>query len=445
MKRALNGSRYAFLVLMVLLLSFCKNSSQKEDGGSTGRYTCPMHPQIVSDTPGTCPICQMDLVPVHSKAEAHGIDTGLAGIIKPSNQYVLSDIRTVKPSPGVRVGDVAVQGIINYNTNNWHVVSSRVAGRIERLYVKYNYQAVRKGQKLMDIYSPDLASAQQELIYLQRSGDKALIKSAKKKLRLLGASEQQINTTLRTGKADYTFSIYSPYAGYIAEQTFGNEGGTSVSGTAIVAEGSDNGMGGMSNGAQSANPVQVPVVQGNTPLQVREGQYVSQGQKLFSLINASSVWAEFFASPDQLRFFKRGTAVQISSIDKPNQKALSTVSLIQPYYSEGSSFPLLRAGVSNAQGIWKVGQLVEVKTDADSQYGVWLPKTAVLHLGTQYIAFVKRGQNFVPVYVTVGERRGDWVDIGDSLPKDADAAVNAWFMVDSESFVRVEKLNEKGR
>lgn len=441
MKKVLNA-RFAYLWCIVLLLLFSctsKPTEKAEKGGTT--YTCPMHPQIIADKPGACPICHMDLVPVSPHVSHDGADATLENLVKPANQLVVSQIRTVRPAEGVRAADVQLQGVINYDTNNWNAVSSRVAGRIERLYVKYNYQYVSKGQKLMDIYSPDLANAQQELLYLKSSGDKSLLEASKNKLRVLGATNEQINTVLRTGKVNYRFSVYSLYSGYVAEQKVAavSGAGAEVSGTVITSERGGNSMDGM-EGQPTSNPTGIPPVETNAPLQLREGQYVNQGQKLFELVNASSVFADFFAGTEHLVYFKKGREIQVSALDNPGQKSFSKISLIQPYYSEGNTFSLLRAKIDNGNKKWKIGQLITIKTDTESKFGVWLPRTAVLQLGTKYIAFVQKGKAFVPVYVTVAQKRGDWIDVGSSLGKTAEVAVNAWFMVDSESFVKVDSL-----
>ncbi|MFD2162091.1 efflux RND transporter periplasmic adaptor subunit [Paradesertivirga mongoliensis] len=442
MKKALRDSlKYAGLFVFLVFMFACSNGSIEKTGKAAVKYTCPMHPQIVTEEPGACPICGMDLVPAKSHDADDTVTAGLEDIIRPVDRIVLSNIRTVRPSEGVRTGDIQIQGIINYDTNNWNTVSSRVSGRIERLYVTYNYQYVRRGQKLMDIYSPDLASAQQELLYLRKSGDKALLEAAKTKLRVLGASNQQINTVLRTGKINYRFGVYSPYSGYVTQQRTASvaDPAMQASGTVIGSEGAESSMGGM--GGQSAgDSPQLPKVETNSPLQLREGQYIGQGQKIIDLINASSVFADFFASTKQLSGLKRGTPVQITSIDNPSQKALAKITLIQPYYAEGTSFPLLRTRINNAGQTWKIGQLITVKTDADSKFGTWLPRTAVLQLGSRYVAFVKNGEAFEPAYVSLLDRRGDWVDVGESISKKAEVAVNAWFMVDSESFVKVDSL-----
>lgn len=441
MKRALKDKfRISFFCIVLLIAASCNNESDDKSKESASKYTCPMHPQIVTSEPGTCPICHMDLVPVRKHAGHDSIDSSLENLVKPSNEIVLSSVRTVRPVAGNRTQSIQVQGIINYDSNKWNTVSSRVGGRIERLYVKYNYQYVNKGQKLMDIYSPELANAQQELLYLKNSGDKNLLEAAKNKLRLLGASNQQISNVLKTRKVDYTFSVYSPYAGYATEQRNSRVDGSSYgSGTVISEEGSGGSMSSM-GGTAEPSPSTVPSVEVNTNLQLREGQYVSAGQRLFDLINASSVWAEFFAGAEQLKYLKRGTPVQITSVDNESLKSFATINLVQPYYTEGNTFSLLRARIANQDKKWKVGQLVTVKTDADSKFGNWLPRTSVLSLGSKYVVFVKKGAAFFPAYVSVNERRGEWVDIGDSLNKNTEVAINAWFMVDSESFIQVDSL-----
>ncbi|WP_207426961.1 efflux RND transporter periplasmic adaptor subunit [Pedobacter sp. SYSU D00535] len=447
MSRQLKGKiLIGFFSLLMLLFAACNRggNSDKETAHATS-YTCPMHPQVVTKEPGTCPICHMDLVPTHRHEGEDRVQADLNRLIKPTNQLVLADVRTVKPQEGVRFAELSLQGVINYNTNNWRAVSSRVGGRIEKLYVEYSYQPVTKGQKLMEIYSPDLANAQQELLYVSRAGDRKLLDAAKRKLLLLGATAQQINQVLKTGKVDYSVTIYSPYSGYLTEPSAGAASPTvyAPGSTAIAAEGAEmgGGMSSMGGGASSSTP-SVPKVTSNAPLQLREGQYVSAGETLFQLINAADVWAEFFAGPEQLRFLKKGSLVQLTSVDDPRLKTAARVTLLQPYYSEGNSFSLLRAKVGNTARQWKVGQLISVKTELDRKFGTWIPRTSVLSLGTRNVVFVKQGAAFVPRYVELVERRGNWVDVGSGLSKDTELAVNAWFLVDSESLVDVDSLSQ---
>ena len=441
MKRILKGSLLAFLVLG-LLLAGCNPDKKTAGSAEVQKYTCPMHPQIIRDAPGTCPICKMDLVPVHSAADHAAADNNLNVLVKPTNEYVISGIKTIRPEKGLRNSEISLKGIINYNTNNWRSISARVSGRIERLYVKYNYEMVGKGQRIMDIYSPDLANAQQELLFLKNNGEPVLLESAKKKLLYLGLSSGQINQVLRTGKVDYTIPVYSPYTGYVAEPQLSSSAGSSsgglAGGTRISSE-TSSGMGSMPSAGSAANTPAFPDINTAVALQIREGQYVSAGQKLFNLISTDQVWAEFYARPDQLNDFKRGSQVQVQSVDIPAQQSRVPVSLIQPYFKEGTSYSLIRAVIPNSNKVWKVGQLISVSKATETE-GIWLPKTAVLQLGTRYVVFIRRNSAFVPAYVSVNKIAGEWVDIGTSLGSDQELALNAWFLVDSESFIKAERL-----
>jgi len=436
MKKLLNG-KFAFVLLFAVSLLFACTGENHKVHSEISEYTCPMHPEIIKNEPGSCPICGMDLVAGKS---SHGeADDSLATIIKPTNSLILSAIKTTKVQSGSRYGDIQGRGVINYNTNNSNSISARVSGRIERLYIKYNYQAVSKGQKLMDIYSPDLANAQQELLFLRDNNEPQLLESAKKKLRLLGASERQINQVIKAGKISNTISVYSPYSGYVSEiqQAAGSAISASAGSTVISGGGSSDDM---NMGSSSASRPTVPNVASNSPLQLREGQYVSAGQRLFTFVNSGTVWAEFYTTPENLELFKKGNRIQIQSADVETKTTSVVVSLVQPYYNEGSNYSLIRAVIPNSNNVWKVGELVKVTPENIQKAGNWLPRTAVVQLGIRYVAFVKQKDAFVPVYVNVKSINGDWTDIGESLKNNEEVAVNAWFLVDTESFIKVERL-----
>ena len=434
MKKVLKGNLInALLLVVILILSACQPKAEKRQRELT-KFICPMHPQIVRNEPGVCPICKMDLVEVHSMKNATPNDS-LNKLITPVNEVVLSDIETVKPQDGSRFATITAKGIVNYNTNNLNSISSRVSGRIERLYVKYNYQPVVKGQKLMEIYSADLANAQQELLFLKRNGEASLLESAKKKLRLLGATESQINKVLQSGKVDYSFTVYSPYSGYIAEPP-SNAAWTTV-GEMPAGNSSNNGsMGGMNEEAGTRSPIETPKVAENTPLLLREGQYVNAGQKLFSLFNPDKVWIEFYVSPAQLKEFKKGTLVKVAPVSNKQKVITLPISFVSPYYKDGTSFALVRAIAPNADRRWIVGQLVSIEKVSARQTGSWLPREAVWQTGSKSVVFVKQDGVFKPKLISILDRSGDWVNIGSSLADDTEVAVNAWFLVDSEGFVR---------
>jgi len=135
------------------------------------------------------------------------------------NEQVVSGISTITPDSGRQAFSVPVQGIVTYDIRHQESISSRVAGRIEKMYIRYNYQPVRKGQLIMEIYSPDLAAAQRELIYISSSDDNALLlQRATQRLNLLGMQAAQINQVIKTGKPLYRVPVYSSVDGYIVEK-----------------------------------------------------------------------------------------------------------------------------------------------------------------------------------------------------------------------------------
>src|SRR5690606_28561843 len=113
------------------------------------------------------------------------------------------------------------QGIVTYDTRNIYTIPSQIGGRLEKVFLKYPFQTVKKGQKVAEIYSPELLTAQRELLFLLEndSQNEALIKGARERLRLLGASESQINYLVQKRQPQNTFSIYSPYNGYVIADT----------------------------------------------------------------------------------------------------------------------------------------------------------------------------------------------------------------------------------
>lgn len=441
MKRPLNVRIAVFLLLALILLS-CNSNEKVNFGQQIEKYSCPMHPQILREAPGTCPICKMDLVLLNHKIDHNSADTGLNSLVKPSNELIISRIKTIRVEKGLKRSRIVLKGIINYNSNNWKSVSSRVSGRVEKLFVKYNYQAVRKGQKVMEIYSPDLTIAQQELLFLKNNKETALLESAKRKLEILGLSMAQINKVLMTGRIEDRIAVFSPYSGYIAESGLtasGSSGSIARLGETRINAGSSAEMSSMNSSNKSSLVPQLSDISINSALQIKEGQYINAGQKLFDLIGTDQVWAEFFSRPDQLGEFRPGRRVLIQSLDLADQRSEVKVNLVQPYYKDGINYSLIRANVPNPNKIWKVGQLINVSSDAAIE-GYWLPTKALVQVGTQYVVFVKMEDAFIPVYVKPKHQSDGWIDIGESLAPDVELALNAWFLVDSESFIKAKRL-----
>ncbi|MFC0321202.1 MULTISPECIES: efflux RND transporter periplasmic adaptor subunit [Olivibacter] len=371
--------------------------------------------------------------------EQHGkspVDASLQSLLKPVNEQIKTSISTTKADSGIQVLMVEVPGKVTLDTRNNTSISSRVGGRIEKLYIKYNYQPVRRGQLIMQIYSPELVSAQRELLLLKgnKMTNEQLYNKAINKLRFLGLTQQQINSILQKGQPDYRVSIYSPADGYILEK------GTSPAPVtaAALAPSIDGGMEGMSRGNSMSlgNATSTPTTATTTPLILREGQYISVGQGLFNIYTNRDLIAEFSIAPQLATMVKLNARILYNSTANPGKSYLDRVELLEPTYRAGENFTLAR--VYGATTNLRVGELLRGKIPTTITSGWWLPKQAVLKLGSRSIVFKKQGSVFVPTEVKSGVTVNGQVQILNNIGEWS-VAENAYYLVDSESFIITQK------
>lgn len=273
------------------------------------------------------------------------LDSSVKSLTQAVNRKVVASIPVIAGVAGSRIFTTEVNGVVTYDTRNQTSISSRVAGRIEKLLIKYNYQPVSKGQLIMEIYSPDLAAAQREMLFLAAGNDADMLTRAKEKLQLAGMQPAQINEVLRSGKILYRIPVYSSSNGYILEKT---AAAPSAASAAPAAEG--DGMGGMGSSSSAPATAVAPAAPAS-PVLLREGQYVAAGQSIFTIYQPDRLVAEFAFPPKLASSIKTGQPMLFFPNDNNQQMISGTVGLIEPVFRSGriSHWPVytcIRAGFS---------------------------------------------------------------------------------------------------
>lgn len=409
MKKNFLGKLILLLFLSLpVFLAGCAKGDKTNAGAGDKVYTCPMHPSVISDRPGTCPICGMELVPQGVSHELV-IDSSLAAILKPVNERVLANLQTITAQTGTRILSVPVQGVVSFDTRRQTVVASRVSGRIEKMYVKYNYQPVQKGQLLFEIYSPDLAAAQRDLLFVsRRDDDPSLLQKAKERLQLMGMSPAQISQVLRTGQPVYRVPVYSNANGYIVAQDALNTG------MAESPEAASNGM-------------------RNTPLLIREGQYTGAGETLLTIYQSDNMNADFYLPAWLSATIQKGQKVLFSALGS-KEMISKNISLIEPAQRADNPFAIGRVYLGNSD--LQPGQLLKGYIAIVRSGAQWLPEKAVLSLGETSVVFREEGPHrFVAHRVVTGIAADGLVEIKSDITG-WQIAENASFLIDSESFIK---------
>jgi membrane fusion protein, copper/silver efflux system len=394
------------LVLMILLLTSACNKSHDHDHADS--YTCPMHPTVNSDRPGTCPVCGMALVKKSRPGEEVQVTEDLTQLLKAPNESVVASVATTKGVYKTMPVVIEAQGVVTYDTRNIGTIPSRMNGRLEKVLLKYAFQEVTKGQKVAEIYSPEILTAQRELLYLieHDSQNGSLITSAREKLSLLGASERQIDALIKRKEPLTTFSIYSPYNGYVLADDPASVAAPAMS-TQDAPTSNDrmtDGMGG-STASSGVTPSSKSSPAGTL---IREGSYVSSGQTLFRIVNESSLRVELNVPSNLAGAVEKGFTV---TLDFGNGKIQNgTVDFVQPYFNEGQEFLIVRVYTRDTKDL-HIGHLVTARIESKPVEALWIPRQTVVDLGVDEVVFVKEKNVLIPRKITTGARAGDMIEV----------------------------------
>lgn len=363
-------------------------------------------------------------------------DTSLNYLLQPVNAQVIAAIPVINGKRASAIYIREIPGRVNYDTRSQVSLSSRVAGRIEKLYIKYNYQPVKKGQLILELYSPDLAAAQRELLLIKSSGsDDQLMQAAKQRLELLGMGTAQIQQVLKSGQISYRIPVYSNATGYILEK---DAAVSPLQSPVTGSSGSAGDMDGMNSGSGEVSPGNSGKTEASTtgtPVLLREGQYVAAGQGIFNIYKTGNLVAEFALTPKDAAQLDKNSKVIIQTVPATTSGISGKIGLIQPVFNTGENFTLVRVYLQGS-GL-QAGELLTGHLPFLTSKAFWLPHKAVLSLGNQSVIFKKEGKVLIPESVKTGVSQNGLIQILDDIT-DWEIAENAHYLIDSESFIKIQ-------
>ena len=362
----------------------------------SAEYRCPMHPDIVRDEPGKCPVCGMDLV----KVERQQVGTGTAGPEVRISPAVINNIgvRTTAARLGAPERRAATVGYVAFDERRMRQVQPRAEGWIEGLAVRATGETVTAGQLLFTLYSPMLESAQQEYLDAQRIGNRDLIEASRERLRALGLEAGAAERLARGGRASGRVPFHAPIGGVVTE------------------------------------------------LAVREGAMVSPDMMALTITGLGSLWVIAEVPESQAAWVRPGTAAEIRLPSLPGETLAGRVEYVYPELNAETR--TLRARVvleAAGQGL-RPNMLANVTLVGEAGApAVMIPRSALIRGGREDRVVVALGDGrFAPRRVVAGPESGDEVVIREGLADGEQVVVAGQFLLDSEANLRsgLERLSQ---
>ncbi|MDB5016345.1 MAG: rane fusion protein Cu(I)/Ag(I) efflux system [Mucilaginibacter sp.] len=338
----------------------------------------------------------------------------LQTVLQPVNSSVIAVVGAVSPQEKEVITEIPAAGYLDFDTRTYNNISARFPGRIEKLYIKSAFQDIHRGERIFDIYSADMVTAQQDLLFVLKNSpqETGLIDAAKQKLLLLGMTSAQVSQVIRSGKPFYSLPVYSPYEGHVHDAAHSQ----------------------MSGGAD-VKPQ--PNFADNIPLYVKEGMYVDKGQTLFYVVDPHHLWAILKVEQSFIAGLKLNEPVTLSLTDMPARSIKGKVNFIEPFLQDGDKSTSIRVYVDNMKHDLKVNSLVKATIQSGTVNGLWIPQTALLYLGRTQIVWLKKGGIYKAHQVNTGTTNGNEVQITKGLTVADSIAGNAQYLADSESFIKI--------
>ncbi len=379
-------------IFVLLLFAGCADKEKKDEHSghvkseAATKYTCAMHPQIVQDKPGTCPICGMTLVEVSTLGQSNDLMLN-------DTQMRLANITTQRAGKKLVSETMLINGTLAVDEQRSEAISSRTSGRIEKLFVKDTGQPVAKGQPLYVLYSEVLLTLQQEYLLAKDQYEslgktekryKSFLDAAMRKLQLYGLTQNQIDR-LNRNSMEPRIAFLSPSSGIV------------------------------------------------TQIEATEGQYVEEGTLLYRIEDISTLWVEAELYPNEASMVKRGDKITVNVNGFESVRVEAEITFLSPEFRSGTQILVMRAVINNPGLQFKPGQQVQVLFTRGSREAIAIPVDAVIRDGKGSHVYVQSGRNtFRPRMVKTGLEGFEQVEITEGLTESDTVAVTGAYLLYSE-------------
>lgn len=380
------------------------HSIEEHEDGTV--WTCSMHPQIKADKPGSCPICGMELIPLEDEGDEEA-DGDTQFTVKLSNAAMkIAEVEMSTIEKKAPYKEVYLPGKVMADERKISELTSRYPGRIEKLFVNFTGEKVRKGQVLAKIYSPELVTAQRELFEAMKlkETNPNYYKATRNKLKLWDLTEEQIAAIEESGDVDFYFDVLSPITGTV------------------------------------------------TMRHVTLGDYVKEGSALFEVVDLRHVWVMFDAYESDIPWIKLHDKIKFRIKSIPDREFESTVTFIDPVLDRMSRVAGVRAELKNPGELLKpqmlaAGLLKTMLPGSGDQLVV--PKSAVLWTGKKAVVYVMTSDHnnmFQFREIELGAEAGDYYIVKSGLQQGEMVASNGVFKIDAAAQLKGEKsmMNPEG-
>lgn len=387
-----------FLSITILFaLAGCKSKNENHAGHDSGTYyTCPMHPTVKSNSPGSCPVCNMSLIKVEKQSNEHAQQEGNFISIEKQQQQ-LAGIKTDTVKFQTIISASTILGTVAIDEEQVTTISSRVKGRIDKLYIKTSGEYIRKGNPVYAIYSEQLFADEKEFLTLSEKEKSSttenkllddMLSASKNKLLLWGLSEKQIDELGKNKFASPQIIFYAQTEGYVTE------------------------------------------------VLVKEGEYVEVGTPLIKLTSLNQIWIDAQVYSNEIEKISGSSSFQVFSETYPDEVYTGRLVFSNPSVEDGRKVQLLRLKIDNAKSKLIPGMMVYVSPKQNSKPVLAVPKSALLLEKMKTVWVLAHDNTFEQRMVETGAENKFWVEILSGLKEGETVVTEGAYLISSEFILK---------